>query len=83
MTLKLVIDRFEENIAVCLDMNDKRYHIPRDILTGMEVNDIFTIELDDGIFHTPVFLAEETEATKAAVHQKMNRLFKKHSEKEE
>ena len=27
MILKLVLDRYEENIGVCLDENDKKYEI--------------------------------------------------------
>lgn len=83
MTLKLVIDRFEDDIAVCLDMDDKRYHIPKNILVDLNINDIFTIELDEDVFHSPVLLREETEEVKRQVHQKMSKLFKRRSETEE
>ena len=75
MTLKLVLDRFEEDIAVCLDDNDKRYLIPRKILEGVSVNDIFNIELDGESFHSPTVLVEETKAQKESVSKRMKRLF--------
>ena len=75
MTLKLVLDRFEEDIAVCLDDNDKRYLIPRKILDGVSVNDIFNIELDGESFHSPAVLVEETKAQKESVSKRMKRLF--------
>lgn len=75
MTLKLVLDRFEEDIAVCLDDNDKRYLIPRKILEGVSVNDIFNIELDGESFYSPTVLVEETKAQKESVSKRMKRLF--------
>lgn len=81
MTLKLILDRYEEDIGVCLDFDDKRYLISKEILGDIEVNDIFTIEYDGAFFSRPIKLTEETERAKAEVREKMNRLFKKHSER--
>lgn len=75
MTLKLVVDRFEENIAVCLDFDDKRYLIPKDILRDIKVNDIFNIEFDGESFYSPVLLREETENRKEDISQRMRKLF--------
>ena len=75
MTLKLVVDRFEENIAVCLDFDDKRYLIPKDILRDIKVNDIFNIEFDGESFYSPVLLREETEKRKEDISQRMRKLF--------
>ncbi len=75
MTLKLVLDRYEENIGVCLDFDDKRYLIPKEILGDIKVNDIFNIEFDGESFSNPVFLKEETEERKESVSQRMRKLF--------
>jgi hypothetical protein len=76
MTLKLVLDRFEEDIAVCLDFNDKSHLIPREILSGVKVNDIFNIEFDGNTYHDPKVLSEETKEAKESISKRMNRLFK-------
>ena len=76
MTLKLVLDRFEDNIAVCLDFDDKSHLIPREILQGVKVNDIFNIELDGNTYHDPKVLSEETKEAKESISKRMNRLFK-------
>ena len=76
MTLKLVIDRFEENVAVCIDSDGKRYLISKSILNNMKVSDIFNIELDEGIYHSPVFLPTETEKKKEEISSRMKKLFK-------
>ena len=75
MTLKLVLDRYEENIGVCLDFDDKRYLIPKEILGDIKVNDIFNIEFDGESFSNPIFLKEETEERKESVSQRMRKLF--------
>lgn len=75
MTLKLVLDRYEENIGVCLDFDDKRYLIPREILGDMKVNDIFIIEFDGVNFSSPTYLAEETQRAKDDISQRMRKLF--------
>ena len=67
MTLKLVLDRYEENIGVCLDFDDQRYLIPKEILGDMKVNDIFNIEFDGEAFSSPVLLVEETAKKKKKV----------------
>ena len=76
MTLKLVLDRYEENIGVCLDFDDKRYLIPKEILGEMKVNDIFNIEFDGVKYSAPVLLAEETEKKKEEISHRMKKLFK-------
>ena len=76
MTLKLVLDRFEDNIAVCLDFDDKSHLIPREVLVGVKINDIFNIELDGNIYHDPKVLSEETKEAKESISKRMNRLFK-------
>lgn len=75
MTLKLVLDRYEENIGVCLDFDDQRYLIPKEILGNMKVNDIFNIEFDGESFSNPVILLEETEKKKNEISQRMRKLF--------
>ena len=75
MTLKLVLDRYEENIAVCLDFDDKRYLIPKEVLGEMRVNDIFNIEFDGSNFFNPVFLKEETEKKKESISQRMRKIY--------
>ena len=76
MTLKLILDRYEENIGVCLDFDDKKYHISSDILVDVKVNDIFTIELENGVFHSPKILEKETAERKESISIRMKRLFK-------
>ena len=75
MTLKLVLDRYEENIGVCLDFDDKRYLIPKEILGDMKVNDIFNIEFDGESFSSPVILREETDKKTEEISQRMRKLF--------
>ena len=76
MTLKLVLDRYEENLGVCLDNDNQRYYIPREILGNMKVNDIFNIEFDGETFSSPVLLVEETDKKKQEISQKMRKIFK-------
>lgn len=75
MTLKLVLDRYEEEIGVCLDFDDKRYLISKEILGDIDINDIFTIEYDGESFSSPVLLSEETEERKRSVSERMKRLY--------
>ena len=75
MTLKLVLDRYEENLGVCLDDDNKRYYIPKEILGNMRVNDIFNIEFDGEGFSAPVLLSEETEKKKEEISNRMKKLF--------
>ena len=75
MTLKLVLDRYEENLGVCLDNDNKRYYISKEILGDMKVNDIFNIEFDGENFSSPVLLVEETEKKKEEISQRMKKLF--------
>jgi hypothetical protein len=76
MTLKLVLDRYEEDFGVCLDFDDKRHLIPKEILKDMKVNDIFTIEFDGTSYHSPNFLAEETANARERISQKMLKIYK-------
>ena len=76
MTLKLVLDRYEENIGVCLDFDDAKYYIPTEILGELKVNDIFNIEFDGKSFSNPEFLPEETQEKKEAISQRMRKIFK-------
>ena len=75
MTLKLILDRYEENLAVCLDFDDKRYLIPKEILGEIKVNDIFNIEFDGESFSNPNLLLEETEKKKEEISQRMRKIF--------
>ena len=75
MTLKLVLDRYEEAIGVCLDDDNKRYYISKEIIGDMKVNDIFNIEFDGENFYSPVLLVEETEKKKKEISQRMKKLF--------
>ena len=75
MTLKLVLDRYEENLGVCLDDDNKRYYISKEIIGDMKVNDIFNIEFDGENFSSPVLLVEETEKKKEEISQRMKKLF--------
>ena len=77
MTLKLVLDRYEDDIAVCLDFNDGRYLIPKDILDGVKINDIFNIEFDGERFFSPSVLTDETAEKKSDISKRMKILFNK------
>ena len=76
MTLKLILDRYEENIGVCLDFDDAKYYIPKEILGELKVNDIFNIEFDGENFSNPEFLPEETQEKKESISQRMKKIFK-------
>ena len=75
MTIKLVLDRYEENIGVCLDDDGGRYLISKEILGNIAENDIFTIEYDGESFSSPVLLAEETAKKTEEVSKRMRKLF--------
>lgn len=75
MILKLVLDRYEEQLGVCLDGDDRAYEIPREILGDLQENDIFTVEYDGESFSSPTLLAEETRAAKESISKRMRRLF--------
>ena len=75
MTLKLILDRYEESFGVCLDFEDNRYLIPKEILGELQVNDIFTIEFNGENYQSPIFLAKETAEAKERISQKMKRLY--------
>ena len=72
MTLKLILDRYEENIGVCLDFDDNKYYISKEILGELKVNDIFNIEFDGENFSNIIFLPEETNEKKEAISQREN-----------
>ena len=76
MTLKLVLDRFEDNIAICLDEDNRLHLIPQSTLNGIRINDIFSIELENDIYHSPNLLVEETAKKKEEISQRMKKLFK-------
>lgn len=75
MTLKLVLDRFEDDIAVCIDNNGNKYLISKSILQGVNVNDIFNIEFENDIYHSPIILVEETTKKKEEISSRMRKLF--------
>ena len=75
MTLKLVLDRFEEDIAVCIDNDGERYLIPKSVLQDIKVNDIFNVEYVDGEYHSPIILTKETEKKKEEISTRMKRIF--------
>ena len=76
MTLKLILDRYEENIAVCLDDEaGKRYLISKNILGEIKENDIFTIEYDGESFYSPVLLTEETAKKRDDISKRMKKIF--------
>ena len=75
MTLKLVLDRFEEDIAVCIDNDGNRHLISKSILQGVNVNDIFNIEFENDIYHSPIILVEETTKKKEEISSRMRKLF--------
>lgn len=76
MTLKLILDRFEEDFAVCLDFDDNRYIIERSVLGSITINDVFTVEYDGECFSSPTLLENETQARRETVSKRMNKLFK-------
>lgn len=75
MILKLILDRYEENICVCLDFDDNRYLISKEILGDLKVNDIFNIEFDGENFKNPVLLLEETNKAKEEISQRMRKIY--------
>ena len=75
MTLKLVLDRFEENIAVCIDNNGDRHLINKSILKNIKVNDIFNIEFEENKYHSPSLLAEDTIQKQEEISTRMRKIF--------
>ena len=75
MTLKLVLDRYEEGFGVAIDDKGDRYVIPKDILSGVAVNDIFNIEYDGEYFSSPSVLLDETEKKKKEISERMRKLY--------
>ena len=75
MTLKLVLDRYEENIGVCLDFDNKQYLISKETLGNIKVNDIFNIDFDGEKYSNPILLAEEPQKEKEEVSPRMRKIF--------
>lgn len=75
MTLKLVLDRFEGDVAVCLDDDSNKYHISSAILDDICEGDIFKVEFDGESFSCPVALKDETEQKKSDISKRMKKLF--------
>lgn len=75
MTLKLVLDRFEDNIAVCIDNDGNRHLVDKSIIPNIKVNDIFNIELDENVYHSPLLLIEETAQKKEEISSRMKKIF--------
>lgn len=75
MTLKLVLDRYEENIGVCLDFDNKQYLISKETLGNIKVNDIFNIDFDGEKYSNPRILVEETQKEKEEISQRMKKIF--------
>ncbi len=75
MTLKLVLDRYEENIGVCLDFDNKQYLISKEILGDIKVNDIFNINFDGEKYSNPLLLVEETQKEKEEISKRMKKIF--------
>lgn len=75
MTIKLILDRYEENLGVCLDSEHNKHHISKEVLGNLKVNDIFNIEFDGENYHSPSLLAEETAEAKERVSQKMRKIY--------
>lgn len=75
MTLKLVLDRYEEGFGVAIDGNGDRYVIPKGVLSGVAVNDIFNIEYDGESFSSPSVLIDETEKKKKEISERMRKLY--------
>ncbi len=72
------IDRFEENFAVFVDDEDRCLNIPRSLFScELHEGDIFEIEWDGNALQAARFLEEETEAQRARVKMRMERLKKK------
>ena len=75
MILKLVLDRYEENLGICIGPQGEKYIISKDILQGINVNDIFNIEYDGEKFGAPSLLADETAHKKQEISQRMRKLY--------
>ena len=56
MILKLVLDRYEEDLGVALDFEDQKHYIKKEVLDKVKVNDIFTIEYDGENYSSPTVL---------------------------
>ena len=75
MTIKLILDRYEDDLGVCLDFEHNKHYISKNVLGNLKVNDIFNIEFDDENYHSPSLLVEETEATKERISQRMRKIY--------
>ena len=75
MILKLVLDRYEEDLGICIEANGEKYIISKDILGDIKVNDIFNIEYDGEKFGAPSLLTDETAHKKQEISQRMRKLY--------
>ena len=75
MKLKLTLDRYEGDLGVCFDGDDRQYEIPKGVLGSLEEGDIFMISHSDGVFSDPEFLKQETEEKREKLRLRLNRIF--------
>lgn len=75
MRIKLVLDRYEGDFGVCLGENKTKHEIKKDVLLGVNEQDIFTIEFDGENYHSPEVLHEETAKKKEEISSRMKKLF--------
>ncbi len=73
---RYTLDRIEEGFAVCFDGEEREYSVSAASL-GLKPNDIFLADYDaeSNEFYGVEFLEKETEAKKAEMQERLNRLF--------
>ena len=75
MRIKLVLDRYEGNLGVCLGDDKSKHEINKEILLGVKEQDIFTIEFDGESYSSPTVSHEETAKKKEDISNRMKKLF--------
>ncbi len=76
--MKLQIDRFEEALVVCVDEEERVYHIPRGAFTfEPHEGDLFEVIKDGDDYFDMRFLAEETAEARERTRRLMERLKNK------
>jgi len=79
MKQKLQVDRFEGDIAVIYNMDEKvKYDVPRDLFGfRLHEGDYLDVTFENGVPVSAVFLAEETEAARQKIRALMAKMRKK------
>lgn len=73
------LDRYEGDLAVCLDEQNNSFDFPKDLI-GLEPGSLFSADLDDdGTLSNILFLEEKTAEVKKQNKSRLTALFNRNN----